>query len=187
MEPTNAGLSLYGKELIRRMNDLGMVVDLAHVGERTELEAIEASRHPVIASHSNAHARVPTYQNKKDDVVRALAAKGGVIGITAFPRLLEPEPTLDTLLDHVNHMVALVGDDHVAIGTDFSEGWSESPLHRKRLIEIDGRIYDYPKGLDSVTKFPNIARGLVARGYSVAAVERILGGNLMRVFQTVMG
>lgn len=187
MEPTNSGLSLFGRQLIQRMNELGMVVDLAHVGEQTEREAIEASRHPVIASHSNCHARLPVPQNKTDDMLRALANKGGVIGITGFPRLLEPDPTVDTLIDHIDYVVQLVGVDHVGIGLDFAEGWTDSPFHRKKLIEIDGRIYDWPSGITTVLEFPNITRGLVARGYSDEEIGKILGGNFLRVFQEVVG
>jgi len=186
-EPTNSGLSLFGKELVKKMNDLGMVVDLAHVGERTEREAIEVSRHPVIASHSNVYSRVPAPQNKKDDMIKALAKKGGVIGITGFPRLLEPNPTLDLLLDHVDYVVQLVSVDHVGIGLDFAEGWADSPFHRKRLLEIDGRIYDWPEGISTITQFPNITRGLVSRGYSDREIEKILGGNFLRVFEEVIG
>ncbi|MCK5200015.1 MAG: membrane dipeptidase, partial [Spirochaetales bacterium] len=97
-EPGNSGLSLFGKDMIKKMNELGMVVDLAHVGERTELDAIDFSRHPVIASHSNIYSLLPEPQNKKDEMIRALAEKGGVIGITGFPRLVEPNPTLDHLI-----------------------------------------------------------------------------------------
>ncbi|MBU0703294.1 MAG: dipeptidase [Chloroflexi bacterium] len=186
-EPANSGLSLFGAELIRRMNDMGMVVDLAHVGERACLEAIEASRHPVIASHSNVYSLVPTYQNKRDGTIKALAAKGGVIGITGFPRLLDPDPTLDMLLDHVDYVVQLVGVDRVGIGLDFAEGWPDSPFHRKRLLEIDGQIYDWPEGIETVSKWPNIARGLVSRGYTDAEIVKILGGNLLRVFGQVIG
>jgi len=187
MEPSNSGLSLFGRQLVQRMNEQGMVVDLAHVGEQTEREAIEVSSHPVIASHSNCHARLPVPQNKTDDMLRALASKGGVIGITGFPRLLEPDPTVDTLLDHIDHVVQLVGVDHVGIGMDFAEGWTDSPSHRKKLIEIDGRIYDWPKGFASVLEFPNITRGLVGRGYSEVDIGKILGGNFLRVFQEVIG
>jgi membrane dipeptidase len=187
MEPTNSGLSLFGKQLIQRMNELGMVVDLAHVGEQTERDAIEVSSHPVVATHSNCHARLPVPQNKTDDMLRALASKGGVIGITGFPRLLEPDPTVDTLLDHIDHVVNLVGVDHVGIGMDFAEGWTDSPFHRKKLIEIDGRIYDWPSGIATVLEFPNITRGLVARGYSDEQISKILGGNFLRVFREVLG
>jgi len=186
-EPSDAGLSLFGRDLIARMNDLGMVVDLAHVGERTARDAIEASRHPAIASHSNAYARVPAYQNKSDDTIRALARRGGVICVTAFPRMLEPDPTVDTLLDHIEHIVRLVGPDHVGLGLDFAEGWADSPIHRKKLLAIDGKIYDYPSGIETISKLPNITRGLVSRGYSDEDIERILGGNLLRVFAQVAG
>lgn len=187
MEPSDSGLSLFGKRLVQRMNELGMVVDLAHVGERTACEAIEVSRHPAIASHSNCHARLPVPQNKTDGMLQALASKGGVIGITGFPRLLEPDPTVDTLLDHIDHVVRLVGVDHVGIGMDFAEGWTDSPSHRKKLIEIDGRIYDWPRGITSVVEFRNITRGLVARGYSEVDIGKILGGNFLRVFREVLG
>jgi len=186
-EPANSGLSLFGAELIKRMNDMGLVVDLAHVGEAACLDAIEASRHPVIASHSNPWALNPTYQNKRDDTIKALAEKGGVIGITGFPRLLEPDPTLDMLLDYVDYAVQLVGIDHVGIGLDFAEGWPDSPFHRKRLLEIDGQIYDWPEGIETVSKWPNITRGLVSRGYSDDEIAKIVGGNFMRVFEQVIG
>jgi len=186
-EPANSGLSLFGAELIKRMNDMGMVVDLAHVGERTCLDAIKVSRYPAIASHSNVYSRVPTHQNKRDGTIKALAEKGGVIGITGFPRLLEPNPTLDILLDHVDYVAQLVGIDHVGIGLDFAEGWPDSPVHRKRLLEIDGQIYDWPEGIETVSKWPNITQGLVARGYSDDDVEKIVGGNFLRVFEQVIG
>ena len=186
-EPSNSGLSLFGAELIKRMNDMGMVVDLAHVGERTCLDAIDVSRHPVIASHSNPWAQKPTYQNKRDGTIKALAEKGGVIGITGFPRLLDTNPTLDLLLDYVDYVVQLVGVDHVGIGLDFAEGWPDSPFHRKRLIEIDGRIYDWPEGIETTTKWPNVTRGLVSRGYADDEIEKILGGNFLRVFEEVIG
>ena len=173
--------------MIKRMNDMGMVVDLAHVGERACLDAIELSRHPAIASHSNVHSLVPTYQNKRDGTIKALAAKGGVIGITGFPRLLDSNPTLDMLLNHVDYVVQLVGVDHVGIGLDFAEGWPDSPFHRKRLLEIDGQIYDWPEGIETVSKWPNITRGLVSRGYTDAEIVKILGGNLLRVFGQIIG
>jgi membrane dipeptidase len=186
-EASDTGLSLFGCDLIARMNDLGMVVDLAHVGERTARDAIETSRHPAIASHSNAYARVPAYQNKTDDTIQALARKGGVICVTAFPRMLEPDPTVDTLLDHIDHIARLVGIDHVGLGLDFAEGWPDSPIHRKKLLAIDGKIYDYPPGIETISKLPNVTRGLVSRGYSDEDIEKILGGNLLRVFAQVIG
>jgi membrane dipeptidase len=186
VEPGNGGLSLWGKDLIQRMNALGMVVDLAHLSDRTAREAIAASKHPCIASHSNVYAKAPVYQNKQDDTIRALAERDGVMCIAAFPRMLEPGATLDTILDHIDYVVQLVGVNHVGIGLDFSEGWADSPIHRKKLLAIDGRIYDYPEDISSVTQVPNITRGLVARGYKDGDIQCILGSNLLRVFDQVM-
>lgn len=185
-EPSNSGLSLFGEELIKAMNKQGMVVDLSHVGEKTELDAIEVSQHPCIASHSNPYSLVPAPQNKKDNMIKALAKKGGVIGITAFPRLVEPNPTLDMILNYIDYVVELVGIDYVGIGTDFAEGWADDPTRRKLLIKIDGRIYDWPEGIETITKLPNITRGLISRGYSDSDIEKILGENYMRVFKEVI-
>ncbi len=81
----------------------------------------------------------------------------------------------------------MVGIDYVGIGVDFAEGWTDSPSHRKMLIKIDGRIYDWPKGIETITQFPNFARELIARGYSEEDIKKILGGNFMRVLEEVMG
>lgn len=186
-EPSNSGLSLFGEELIKAMNKQGMVVDLAHVGDKTELDAIEVSKYPCIASHSNPYSLMPAPQNKKDNMIKALAKKGGVIGITGFPRLVEPNPTLDMILNYIDYVVQLVGIDYVGIGTDFAEGWAEDPTRRKLLIKIDGRIYDWPEGIETITKLPNITRGLISRGYSDSDIEKILGGNYMRVLKEVIG
>ncbi len=94
---------------------------------------------------------------------------------------------MDTLLDHIDHVVQLVGADHVGVGLDLAEGWTDSPFHRKKLIEIDGRIYDWPSGIATVLEFPNLTRGLVARGYSDEQIGKILGGNFLRVFREVVG
>lgn len=185
-EPSNSGLSLFGEELIKAMNKQGMIVDLAHVGEKTELDAIEVSKHPCIASHSNPYSLMPAPQNKKDNMIKALAKKGGVIGITGFPRLVEPNPTLDMILNYIDYVVQLVGIDYVGIGTDFAEGWADDPTRRKILIKIDGRIYNWPEGIETITKLSNITRGLVSRGYSDSDIEKILGGNYMRVLKEVI-
>lgn len=185
-EKTDSGLSYFGEELVRQMNKLGIVVDLAHVGKNTALEAIQISKDPVIASHSNAYSLVPTYQNKEDEVIKAIAEKGGVIGATLFPRLLGKEKaTIEDFLNHIDYMVNLVGVDHVGIGSDFAEGWAENPSLRKKLLEIDGTVYAYPERIESITKFPNITAGLLSRGYSEEDVEKILGSNFLRVFREV--
>ncbi|MGD0159378.1 MAG: dipeptidase [Candidatus Bathyarchaeia archaeon] len=189
-ERIDSGLSLFGISLIDEMNRLGMVVDLAHVGRQSVLEAVETSEDPVIASHSNPRALVDAFQNKTDEEIKAMAENGGVIGVTAFPRLLGKDPdkiSLDNLLDCIDYVVELVGADHVGIGLDFAEGWAEYPPSRMSLMKIDGRIYIYPREIDTVTKFPNITVGLIGRGYSDAETKKILGENFLRVFEKVFG
>ncbi len=189
-EKTNSGLSLFGEDLIKIMNKLGIVIDLSHVGEKTEIEAIKISKHPVISSHSNVYSLVPTYQNKKDEMIKFLASKGGVIGISAFGRMLGEdfgeEINLENMLNHIDYVVNLVGIDHVGVGSDFCEGWLDSYSHRKTILKIDGKIYKYPKKLDTIVKFPDLTKGLISRGYSNVEIKKILGGNFLRVFNEVM-
>jgi membrane dipeptidase len=187
-ERIESGLSLFGISIVKEMNRLGMVVDLAHVGRQSVLEAAEVSEDPVIASHSNPRALMDAYQNKTDEEIKAIAEKGGVIGVTAFPRLVSKDPdkcTLDDLLDFIDYVVELVGVNHIGIGLDFAEGWAEYPPTRMTLMKIDKRIYIYPKGIQTVTDFPNITKGLVGRGYSDAEARKILGENFLRVFKKV--
>jgi len=185
-ERHDTGLTKFGLELVEKLNEFGILIDLAHVGPKTSLETIEVSKDPVVFSHSNARALVDTYQNHYDDELKALAEKGGVIGVTGFPRLLGGENcTINDMLDHIDYIVNLIGVDHVGIGSDFAEGWNESLERRIRLLEIDGKIYTWPKGFEDVTKFVNIVKGLVSRGYSDNEIRKILGENFLRVFRRV--
>ncbi|MEM2896437.1 MAG: membrane dipeptidase [Candidatus Bathyarchaeia archaeon] len=186
-ERTDCGLSLFGIDLIEKMNKLGMLIDLAHVGKKTGLEIIEVSKDPVIFSHSNARTLVDTYQNKTDEEIKAAAEKGGVIGISLLPRLLGNKPNLsiNDLMNHIDYAVNLVGAKHVGIGTDFIEGQAENPEMKRLLLQIDGEIYRYPKDMDTITKFSSITKALVARGYSDDEIKKILGENFMRVFKRV--
>jgi len=189
-ERIDSGLSLFGILLVKEMNRLGIVVDLAHVGKQSVLGAVEASEDPVIASHSNPRSLVDAHQNKTDEEVKAIAEKGGVVGVTAFPRLISKDPdkcTLDDLLDCIDYVDKLVGVNHVGIGLDFAEGWAEYPPTRMTLIKIDKRIYTYPRGIETVTDFPNITKGLVERGYSDTEIKKILGENFLRIFRKVFG
>lgn len=189
-ERMDSGLSLFGISLVKEMNRLGIVVDLAHVGKQSVLEAADTSEDPVIASHSNPRALVDAYQNKTDEEIKAIAEKGGIIGVTAFPRLVSKDPdkcTLDDLLDCIDYIVKLVGANHVGVGLDLAEGWADYPPTRMSLMKIDKRIYTWPRGIETVTDFPNIAKGLVGRGYSDTEIRKILGENFLRVFKKVFG
>lgn len=185
-EESDCGLSAFGNRLVSKLNEHGIVVDLAHVGDNTSRDAIKASEDPVVMSHSNSYYLSPVYQNKEDETIELLAENDGVIGISAFPRMLDKEsPSLEDMLDHIDYIVDLVGVDYVGIGTDFSEGWAENPFMRKKLLKIDGKIYDYPKGLSTVTEMPNLTESLISRGYSEKEVRKIMGGNFLRVFSEV--
>ncbi len=197
-EPTNCGLSKFGVKLIEYMNKLKMIVDISHVGDRSSLEAIELADH-VICSHANARKLCNNIRNKSDEVIKALAEKDGVIGVNAFPAFVKKtkmklgeKPTINDLLDHIDYIVNLVGVRHVGLGLDFIDNW---PIEKHRELttqpEIWGKpapsgYYEYPIGIENASKVVNIARGLVARGYSNDEIKLILGENWLRIFRRVM-
>lgn len=165
------GLNDFGKQVIRKMNALGMMIDVSHSGEKTFYDVLDISEKPVIASHSSVYSLCPNRRNLKDAQIKALAKKGGIICINFYPEyLLAPEQlekgnaSLKSVVDHIDYVVTLVGDDYVGLGSDF-----------------DG-IPSVPDGLGDVSKMPLITKELVKRGYSTSSVRKILGGNLLRVF-----
>lgn len=191
-ERSDCGLSSFGIEVIRRMNDLGMVVDVSHAGLQTAMEAIEHSRAPVCYSHNASYTLRPTRRTRKDQELVACAAKGGLIGITAVPNSLsdDPQQDINCVLDHYDYMVRLVGIDHVGIGTDTLIG-DHVALHRKMAGANPGmgdRVYPAPylNGLESPADGKNIIRGLIARGYSDEAIGKIAGGNALSFFRRVL-
>jgi membrane dipeptidase len=204
------GLNDFGERIVRRMNELGMMVDISHVGEQTFWDAIHTSTKPVIASHSSVYALCPVFRNLKDDQIKAVARNGGVIQVNFYSGFIDsnyakrvaafmkihkteydsmatlklPEyeinetiskrypqeaqalrPPLSLLIDHIDYIVKLVGADYVGLGSDF-----------------DG-IESAPQGLDGVQDFPKITEALVLRGYNEKDIQKILGGNFLRVFK----
>lgn len=203
------GLTPFGQQVIRRMNQLGMLVDLSHVGEKTFWDVLAITIKPVLVSHSNVYRLAPHYRNLKDAQIKAIAQNGGIIGLNFNSEFIDPaylareqsffkkhqaevaalrklkkskayilltltrkypqeailiRPSLAKLLDHLDYIVKLVGVDHVGLGSDF-----------------DG-ITSTPRELNSVADFPQITEALIARGYSQAAINKILGRNFMRVW-----
>ena len=165
----NAGLSEFGKQVIRTMDSLGMVIDISHVGRKTVDDILATSKNPIIASHSGVAALRNHYRNLTDTQIRAIAQRGGVIGVVFYPTFLVSSGTagLENVLQHIDYIKNLVGVDYVALGSDF-----------------DG-IEATPVGLENVTKFPAITEALLQRGYSRQDVRKILGENFMRVFRAV--
>ena len=195
-ERTNAGLSYLGLELVERMNELGMLIDLSHCGSQTTLDAIEASSDPVMCNHIGARALYPQLKRlKTDDELVALANKGGLAGVSAIPNQLSrnAEQGIEDMLNHIDYIVNLIGIDHVAIGTDIVFG-DQVEVHRrtdKSLLKLDSYGQElnapYMYGIESPEEWPNITRGLVSRGYSDDEIRKILGGNALRIIQEVVG
>jgi membrane dipeptidase len=204
------GLTDFGKQVVRRMNELGMIVDVSHLGEQSFWDVMGTTTKPIIASHSCAHALCPVFRNLTDDQIRAIGKNGGVIHLNFFSGFVDPKftqrleqfrtthrqemdslralnkagyeivaeiakrypeeaaslrPPLSLLLDHLDHIVKLVGVDHVGLGSDF-----------------DG-ISSAPRGLDDVTSYPLLTKALRKRGYNKEEIRKILGENFIRVFR----
>jgi membrane dipeptidase len=189
-EPTDAGLSKFGRKAIARMEELGVVVDLAHAGERTALETAAAATRPFVVTHANARALFDTPRNATDAVIRAVAASGGVVGVCAVPFFLarDRRPTLDMLIDHAAYIANLVGAAHVGLGFDFADEDEEDYVYfgyDERYIPKPPWIF--PSGIAGFAEAGNIAGALEARGFSKAEASGILGENFLRVFGAVWG
>ncbi len=188
-ERTDCGLTDFGRLVVKEMNRLGIVVDCSHTGYRTTLEAIELSDDPVLFTHSNAWSLCKSKRNIKDDQIEAVARKGGVIGVNAFPAFLtrDGEASLATLLDHVDYLAEKAGAENVGFGLDFTVSGDMESYRRYRY---DTETYppppwSFPSDIASPDMIPAIARGLRFRGYGEEAIAGILGGNFVRVFEKV--
>jgi len=204
------GLTSFGKAIITRMNQLGIIVDVSHIGETTFWDAINTTTKPVMASHSNAYSICPVTRNLKDEQIKAIGKNGGVICLNFFSGFVDSnfskkdiafrkthsaeidsllatgiqreyaftmisdkykneseaiKPTIEQLMQHFDHIVNLIGVDHVGIGSDF-----------------DG-INSAPQGLSTVLDYPNFTKALIARGYSNKDIKKVLGGNFLRVYK----
>ena len=192
-ERNDGGLSEFGVEVVQRMNELGMVVDVSHASFRTDMDAIEASNTPVTFSHDGSYTRASDSLQarrllRKDEELLACARKGGVIGITAVPNRLsnDPEQSIEYVLDHYDYMVQLVGIDHVAIGTDTSRG-DMVGVGQVVMGRTSPTPAPYLNGLESPADGKNIIRGLISRGYPDEDVKKIAGGNALAFFRRTMG
>jgi membrane dipeptidase len=164
------GLSAFGRQAIRRMNELGIVIDVSHSADKTVFDILDASLSPVIASHSGVRARRDFNRNLSDDEIRALGAFGGVIGVVFLPYFLrepEGEASIEDVLDGIDHICQLVGPDHAALGSDFDGFGGVLP------------------GLEDVTKMGAVRLGLSRRGYPDGDIAKILGLNFLRVWDAV--
>ncbi len=162
-------LSDLGVQALEEMGRLGMVFDVSHLCDSNFWDVADVMKGPFMASHSNSRAVCDHQRNLTDDMIRALADHGGVMGMNFAPGFVAKEnPTVENVVDHIDHIVELVGPDHVGLGSDF-----------------DG-IGQPPAGLEDVSKMPNVTRVLVKREYSDEDILKILGGNHFRVFKEVL-
>ena len=164
----HGGLSAFGKEAVMEMNRVGMVIDLSHAAESTFWQVLELSTVPVVCSHSSCKALCNHPRNLTDEQMAALASKGGVVQVTMYSGFLceEGEATIDDFMMHLEHAISVAGIEHVGIGTDF---------------DGDGAV----KGCSSASQLRNITRELLRRGYCESDIEKIWGGNWLRVMRTV--
>lgn len=176
----NVGLTPYGAQIIDRMNALGMAVDISHCSDRTTLDAIEASHKPVLVTHSNCRALVPNCARcKTDEAIRALAAKGGVMGVTMVRSFVQASgtATIEDVLNHVDHVVGLVGMEHVGIGSDVDLDGRDAHIRPRKRWDLDD--FDYSQ------KIYDLTEGLIRRKYSPEDIALILGGNFQRVLASI--
>ena len=190
----DGGVSDFGAAIIAAMNEVGMLVDASHCGDRTTLDAIELSKGPIAITHSNCRALNDHPRLKTDEAIRKLAAKGGVMGITGvrnFVRDREPT-TVEHIVDHIDHVVKLAGIEHVGIGSDADlNGYDDMPAkQRKELMASYKSSYAFREkldtdGFDHPRKVYALAEALIRRGYDDAGIEAVLGGNFRRLLGTV--
>ena len=195
-EPHDGGLTTFGRQAVKRMNKLGIAIDVSHSGDRTSMDTVEASDKPIFITHAGARALWNSNRLKPDEVIRACADKGGVIGIEAAPHTTitknNPRHSIESFMEHFEYCAELVGIDHVAFGPDALFG-DHVGLHHTLSDALSigasrGKL-EYPKvewvdGLESPAEaFPNIVRWLVTHGYSDEDIGKAVGGNVMRVLK----
>ncbi len=194
-ERRDEGLSDFGLAIVERMNKLGMVVDVSHCGDRTTLDAFDVSKKPVLITHSNCRALNPTHPRcKTDEAIKAMAAKGGVMGITEVRMFVSPkEPTtVETMLDHFDYVTRLVGVEHVGVGSDIDLlGYDAMPPDELKQLKASYKgSYGFRDKVDldgyNYAKRPfDLAEGLIRRNYSDADIQAILGDNFRRVLKQI--
>lgn len=167
------GLSPFGREVVREMNELGMMIDLSHSSDKTFWDCIELSEAPIVATHSCCRALCGHRRNLTDEMLKALGEKGGYVGINFYPPFLsdhyeEKLPGVKEIVDHIDHAVEIAGLDHVGIGSDFDG------------IEIN------PAGLDDISQMGLITEEMARRGYKPSQIEQISGKNLLSVWDRVI-
>ena len=184
------------------LNDLGMIVDLSHCGHLSRLEIAEVADFPA-CTHSNAFSVYPNDRNTKDEAVEVIASKGGVVAVCCLTKSVAADaPSLDHMLDHMEHYIRVAGVEHCGFGFDLVEAFRERYWRggvdmgqwRWRILrpDLQGSMEDVinetqPRGMETISNFPNATQGLLDRGYSQDVVSRLIGGNWFRLFKQANG
>ena len=197
-EARDGGLTEFGRQAVRRMNKLGIAIDVSHSGDQTSLDTIEVSERPIFITHAGARSLWDTRRMKPDEVLKAMAAKGGVIGIEAAPHTTltkkHPKHSIESYMEHFEYCADLIGIDHVAFGPDtlfgdhvglhhyFAKQLSIRSAHGTQQFEE----VEFVDGIENPAEaFPNIVRWLVKHDYSDGDIAKAVGGNVMRVLDEV--
>jgi membrane dipeptidase len=189
-ERVDGGVSDYGEQIIKAMNEVGMLVDVSHSGDKTTLDAIELSPKAIAFTHSNCRALNNHPRLKTDEAIRKLAAKGGVMGITGVRMFVkDKEPTtVEDIVDHIDHVVKLVGIEHVGIGSDCDlMGYDHMPADQYKQLKAGYKAsYAFREkidtdGFDHPRKVYDLTAALIRRGYSDSNIQAVLGGNFRRL------
>lgn len=203
LEPANAGLSKLGRATIERIEAEKLVLDLSHGGARTMAEAVAHAKRPPVISHTGARALADHVRNTSDETIKAVADKGGVVGVYFMPFLtLDSRPKSEDLLRHVEHVANVAGEDHVGIGTDngplpqLLDSEAKEKLRIWTLERIKAGIaapgegvgvYPMVEDYNSVDRYRRFAADLQRRGWSEARLEKLMGGNFLRVYREAWG
>jgi len=192
-ESRDGGLSDWGREVLWEMNRVGILCDLSHVGAQTSDDAVRESKVPVVYSHCLPTALKSHQRNKSDEQLKAVVDKGGLIGVTMFPPFLKngASSTLADYIEAIDYVVNVVGEDHVGIGTDFTEDYDDEFFrwitHDKgwgrKLVDF-GPIVN-PEGMRTIGDFPNLTSAMEKRGWPEARIAKVMGGNWLQLLKDV--
>ncbi|MEM7799942.1 MAG: membrane dipeptidase [Chloroflexota bacterium] len=202
LERHDGGLTQYGRILIREMETVGITLDLTHVGEKTFMETLEVATQPLLASHSNPKSVVDNPRNINDDQIKGIAASGGVICVTTWAPLIwdgsPGMPTLDDYLRCLEYVIDLVGIEHAGISTDSMGTWGAYPQHDPdpdalpygsvtdefdQIAEPEDNNNRQPSDFNGIEDYPILVKKMVERGYGEENIKKLLGGNLLRLFE----
>jgi membrane dipeptidase len=199
-EKRDAGVSLAGEQLIAAMNTLGMLIDLSHCSAQTLLDAVQLSKRPCVVTHAGCHSLAPTKRNKTDALIRVLGNSGGFFGIFNMSTWLtsEPQVTINTLIDHIDHVVQLIGAQQVGFGSDGALSALNAEQERTRMARVQQMNAGGPSAewtvhhtrvpeLNAPDRLAVLAEALTARGFNDTDIRGICGGNFVRIFEKVCG